>query len=284
MKNFRLLFSYSLICFLLSACDNINPITGANKIKYDFPDKTIIKNTKGDKCIHDSTDKGINFLSDMEKAVLGVVSKDIDLSEEQKVGKKYHKEIMRHFSKVDDHRLEKLNSIFKRIMPYIERKELNFSIYLVESKEDPKMINAFTIPGGNIYFTTALMDFVASDDELAFIMGHEIGHNENKHTHRQLKRHNATETVFGEGKKDYADLFSLLIMSYGQPDEIEADRCGAYLAFKAGYDPEKGFDFFKRLSKNEGDKNMLLKLIRTHPCSKDRVSCGLKYIKAARVD
>lgn len=259
-------------------------MVGINKVNYEFPDKTIIKNTKGDKCIHDSADKGINFFSDMEKTVLNVVSGEIDLSDEQKVGKEYHKEIKRHFSMIEDSRLEKLNAIFKKIKPYIERNELNFKIYLVESKEDAKMINAFTIPGGSIYFTTALMDFVESDDELAFIMGHEIGHNENKHTHRQLKRRNATETVFGEGTKDYADLFSLLIMSYGQPDEIEADRCGAYLAFKAGYDPKKGFDFFKRLSKDEGDNNMLLKLISTHPCSKERVSCGLEYIEAARVE
>lgn len=280
-------FFLAIATFLLYSCDNITK-TSENEvqepqIKYNFPNKTVITSDESDKCIQDAADEGINFLSALEKNVLDVVAEDIDVEKEKSIGQEYHEELMQEFKLFNDNRLDKLRVIFQKIKPYIERNDLDFNIFLVEHKKDPKMINAFTIPGGNVYFTTALLDFVESDDELAFIMGHEIGHNENKHTHRQLKRQSATKSIFGEGTEDFANVFSLLLLSYGQPDEIEADRCGAYLAYKAGYNPERGFDFFKRLAAKGEEKNYLVKFLSTHPYSEDRVKCGMKYLEDAKI-
>ena len=126
---------------------------------------------------------------------------------------------------------------------------------------DPRMENAFVVGGNYIYIYTGLLDNAQSDDELGFILAHEISHSLLKHG--------------GRKKEDFSNLFATLVelsgalsknderkekmglirsaikASYSREDEQEADALGAYIANKASYDATRAITFFNRMTKLE---------------------------------
>ncbi|MDC6366672.1 MULTISPECIES: M48 family metallopeptidase [Flavobacteriaceae] len=153
-----------------------------------------------------------------------------------------------------------------------------FKLHVLSSSD----INAFTMIGGHIYLTTGLLSYIDSMDELAFILGHEIGHHEKLHLERKIKKIMATSTFFGktgidEFTKIAIDLNNKFSAPFDQINEYEADKYGFELAKKAGYDVSHFADFFKKLEKNER-RSILVKLNSTHPFSSDRRRCLESYI------
>ncbi|MEO1450975.1 MAG: M48 family metalloprotease, partial [Bacteroidota bacterium] len=109
--------------------------------------------------------------------------------------------------------------------------------------------------------------------------------NENQHTERYLKRLGLAENIFGQGGSIVANVLSLLTVSYNQPQELESDRAGVYLAYMAGYDPERGLDFFRRIQEaDQGqEKSNLSRFLSSHPFPQEREACLKTYLDASRV-
>jgi predicted Zn-dependent protease len=285
MISFRQGLTAVLLAAFASACtpggggSAENPATE----KYEFPEKTVISDIEDEACYEGVLDKGIKYGRKFQDFALGAVADSVTLEKEKEYGEKFHEEIQKEFTFITDERLTKLKKIFKKVRPHVQRKELDYRIFLIESEEDPEMINAFTHVGGYIYFTTGLLEFAESEDELAFIMGHELGHNENRHVGEAIQKIELGQSIFGEGdgSEIFSGLMSILLASFNQPQELESDRAGMYLAYKGGYDPEKGLDFFRRLAQNETKSN-LAKLFSTHPYSDVRDRCGMEYLNKAR--
>ncbi len=153
-----------------------------------------------------------------------------------------------------------------------------FKLHVIASTD----INAFTMIGGHIYLTSGLLDYIDSMDELAFILGHEIGHHEKLHLERKIKKIMATSSFFGKtGVEDFTkiavDLNNKFSAPFDQINEYESDEYGFEVAKNAGYDVNRFADFFKKLEKNE-DRSILTKLNSTHPFSSDRIKCLENYI------
>jgi predicted Zn-dependent protease len=112
---------------------------------------------------------------------------------------------------------------------------------------DPNFINAFALPGGQIFIGTGLLDQLRSEDELAFVLGHEIEHVDHYH---------AVERVQVEAKLDHLDLdaigelagipISLWQAGYSKDEEFEADREGLRLAVAAGYSAQGAVNLLER--------------------------------------
>jgi predicted Zn-dependent protease len=183
----------------------------------------------------------------------------------------------------NDSRQKKLEKILSKITANVKRKEIKYDIHLIE---DDELINAFAVAGGHLFVTTGIMKWVESDDELAFIIGHEVGHVDLEHCIRNVKRSITIQSwadFFEVG--DYAGVIdqgqAILGTPFGQVDEYMSDREGAYLAWKAGYDPSKGKNFFTKLEALEGKSSMPQDfdvLMRTHPYSSQRSICLDHYI------
>ncbi len=185
--------------------------------------------------------------------------------------------------KPTDPRQRKLNQILQKITPHVYRSGIKYDIHLID---DDEMVNAFAVAGGHLFVTTGIMKWVESDDELAFIIGHEIAHVDQEHCIRNVKRGMTIQAVadfFEIG--DYAPLIdqaqAILGTPFGQIDEYMSDREGAFLCWKAGYDPAKGKKFFEKLDKLEGgapnsDFDIIM---RTHPYSSQRAVCLDHYIR-----
>lgn len=103
---------------------------------------------------------------------------------------------------------------------------------------DPNLINAFALPGGHVFIGRGLLDQMTSEDELAFVLGHEIEH---------IDHYHAVERVQWEAQLHHLDLdvvaaivqipMSVWQAGYSKDEEFEADREGLRLATAVGYSP-----------------------------------------------
>lgn len=138
---------------------------------------------------------------------------------------------------------------------------------------DTDMVNAFAAPYGHVYFTRGLMDFVDREDEIVFVMGHEVGHIVARHAMSGLKKRFWLTVLFNVwNTKKYADLkqatgiFAVFgLLRYSRKHEYEADRFGMEYSFATGYDPEGGAEFFRRLQQEQGKASSLDVFFMTHP-------------------
>ena len=215
---------------------------------------------------------GVNAFQSLAVDFLG---KSISETEEMTYGKEMFQKISSEFRVTDyGEKLTTLKAILNKLLPYRERKGIKYQIHLI----DNSMVNAFSIVGGHIHITTGLLNDVESEDELAFIVGHEIAHVDKKHCVRKIQILESANEQLGDIGVLAANVHLFLSAPFGQADEFEADHYGAYMTHKAGYDVEKGLDFFKRMKKNENPK-LIEKLMRSHPYSQERENCLKIYIE-----
>ena len=156
---------------------------------------------------------------------------------------------------------------------------------------DTPMVNAFSVPGGYVFVTRGLIARANSESELAYVVGHEIGHLTARHAAQrisQLRTSGFFSSILGyyvAGQTKDAQLANLaasvvdfssalVILNYGRDQELQADRLGLSYSYAAGYNPMDGAQFLKTLEVMEGskgDKDALSMLLATHPPTKDRV-------------
>lgn len=141
-------------------------------------------------------------------------------------------------------------------------------------------VNAISLPGGFIYVTRGMLSFVRSPDELAFVLGHEVGHVARRHHVAIIQRDFFFTIVISLilGRDPTAAhignlVGALLARGFSREAEFEADAAGVTLAHRAGYDASAGLSFMARLREVEGrDPSQVEVLFRTHPALADRIT------------
>ena len=129
------------------------------------------------------------------------------------------------------------------------RPELKFHFGILESQE----ANAFAVPGGYIFITSAALFRIKNEAELAGVLAHEIGHIVAKHMVNELKIRGRDESamaglsaIIGGSTASFRNAFDQAIdkglnilfqRGYKMEDELEADQIGVLLAAFSGYDP-----------------------------------------------
>lgn len=119
---------------------------------------------------------------------------------------------------------------------------------------DEHTINAFALPGGQIFITRALFDRLETEGELAGVLGHEIGHVVGRHSAERIAKTKLTEGLTGAaviaaydpnnpssaGSAQIAAVIGQLVnMRYGREDELESDFLGVCFMNDTGYDPRQ---------------------------------------------
>jgi predicted Zn-dependent protease len=117
---------------------------------------------------------------------------------------------------------------------------------------DTQTINAFALPGGQIFITRALYDRLTEEGELAGVLSHEIGHVVARHSAEHIAKARLTEGLTGAAviasydpndpstarTAQMAMLIGQLInLKYGREDELESDFLGVCFMQDSGYDP-----------------------------------------------
>lgn len=145
-------------------------------------------------------------------------------------------------------------------------------------------LNAFALPGGRIVLFRSLVEGASGPDEVAGVLGHEIGHVINRDTMRALVHDGALGVVLGiilgdvtGGSTAYLVSKFLLGNRFSREAERAADRIGIELVTQAGGDPTAMANFFRRMMAGSGGL-ALPDLLSTHPVNEERIST----IEAAR--
>lgn len=145
----------------------------------------------------------------------------ISSEEEKMVGRQIH-EYLGSQIRLINHKadLERVQRLAEPLLKLRSRKEMDYTFSIVQSDE----INAFATPGGFIYFNQGLLKFMKSDDELQFVIGHEISHVDLKHPSKALAYVIPAEKVAGKDAAEIAQLAYMAISAgYKKEDEFAAD-------------------------------------------------------------
>jgi beta-barrel assembly-enhancing protease len=126
---------------------------------------------------------------------------------------------------------------------------------------DPQTINAFALPGGQVFITAGLLRRLSSEAQLAGVLGHEIAHVVARHGAEHLAKQQlgtAIVTAVGVATSDGEDggqraavlaqaVNQLVSLRYGREDELESDRLGFRFMTEAEYDPRGILELMKIL-------------------------------------
>ena len=157
---------------------------------------------------------------------------------------------------------------------------------------DPQTINAFALPGGQVFFTYGLFSKLKSEDEVAGVMGHEIGHVIARHSAKQVAKNkliggvaNAGSILMSDGQSSSGQMAqvigSMVSMKYGREDESQSDELGVQFMVNAGYKPEGLIGVMEVLNDEMGG-NRQPEFMSTHPNPENRIEKIKAAIEAVR--
>ena len=169
-----------------------------------------------------------------------------------------------------------VNLVGRNLARQVERKDVTWRFAVL----DTPSVNAMDFPGGIVVVTRGLYQMLGSEDELAAVLAHEIAHVNRKHQWKVIQQQKLVAMGAGAlAKADsaqttqlVADLGGKLIArGLDKSAEYEADRDGAVIAARAGYDSSAMVAVMEKLeSLNPGDPGIAL-LFSTHPSPQDRI-------------
>ena len=218
-------------------------------------------------------------------------SAERDLDKEQKLGKKLSESIEKKYEVVEDLNQNSLiTEIGNKLAEASEMREMQFHFRIL--KEDGP--NAFSIPGGYIYVTYDLFDYIQSDDELAGILAHEIAHVIHNHALKQTKDNTKFTlltilAILLTREPDVGVLGKLTTITflnqYSREYEEEADLTALDLLIKTRYNPVGFLTFLERLYTREMFKPELnLGIFQTHPETENRINYVKDKLKERGID
>jgi predicted Zn-dependent protease len=203
---------------------------------------------------------------------------------EQKLGREAAEEVERTMGLVRETRVTGyVSDVGRRLTAASPDVAWTFS---VADDEEP---NAFALPGGYVYVSRGLLALLNSEDELAGVMGHEIGHVQARHAMRRVTAATPFAVLFGvpaavlgvvspglggvvAGAGKLAG--GVVLAPYSREQEREADRLGMQLAAAAGWDPaglSSALRTLARASQLSGSDPARSSFLSTHPATAERV-------------
>jgi predicted Zn-dependent protease len=177
---------------------------------------------------------------------------------------------------------ERANRIGQRVARASLRPNIAYRFHIIRDKE----LNAFSGPGGHIYITTALME-LASDDELASVLSHEVGHIVARHSLKTIQQSQALRGlanlfgsvtgIAGDTAQEFGTAAATIVAGgllavHNREEEREADYLGLHTMAKAGFNSQGMVTMFGKIQKvGERDSSLLGSIFADHPDVDERI-------------
>jgi beta-barrel assembly-enhancing protease len=232
----------------------------------------------------------------MKRFVIGValtlplVACGISQQQEIQMGQEYAQQINAQLPIVQDPELNRyINVLGDSIAGLTSRKDLTWHFFIVDSKE----VNAFAVPGGYVYVNRGLIERSDKMDEVAGVLGHEIGHVLRRHTVKQMEKEQGANigitlacVLTGVCNSQVAGAAiniagSAVFARFSRSDEAEADQEGFNNVVRAGISPEGMVSMFRKLLEERKTRPAGVEAwFLTHPLEEDRITAIQTRINA----
>ena len=190
-----------------------------------------------------------------------------------------------------DPRAQKVETIGQYLIAHSDARKgpWQFDFHLLA---DAQTINAFALPGGQIFITLGLYNKLNTEAELAGVLAHEIGHVIQRHSAQQMAKGQLGQilvvaTGVGAGSSHNSPQSAAAVASvinqmvqlrYGRKDELEADEWGLLIMTQAGYNPYAMLQVMKILEKAV-PRGQTPEMLLTHPYPEQRIKKIEEYLK-----
>ena len=206
---------------------------------------------------------GLGQTCDPPKIVANANSANMFTAEqEMMVGDLTVQRLGREFRQIRDPRLVAyIEAIAAKLIKHLPPSGLTFRFHII----DYPQANAFNIPGGHVFLSRKLIAFANTEDEVAGVIAHELGHAVVHHGAVDMsERMRKILKINSLGdRKDVAEKYNLLIENartrrvttsdnHENNQQLEADNIGFFAMVASGYDPDASFSFFDRLTESRG--------------------------------
>ncbi|MGD0768166.1 MAG: M48 family metallopeptidase [Tepidisphaeraceae bacterium] len=189
-----------------------------------------------------------------------------------------------------DPRTQEVQNVGQRVVSRSQAKTSPYQ-YQFHLLSDEQTINAFALPGGQIFITLGLYEKLADEAELAGVLGHETGHVVERHVAQQIEQSRLGQSIVlgtgiaASGNRNglatwaIADLADQMVqLKFSRKDESQADQRGLQFMTEAGYDPRAMIDvmtILKEASSSGGEPEFL----QTHPDPGNRIDAIENWLK-----
>lgn len=223
-----------------------------------------------------------------EKATGAAADVLLPPSDEEKLGQELRRDLLKEVEVYDNDAIQnyvdELGSKAVRAAGN-KPKQINYNFTVIKGDD----LNAFAMPGGEIYVYTGLLEAMESEAELMGVLSHEVAHVSQRHIAQRLVASYGLQTLLSAALGNNPGVISQLagsvaaqgyLLKYSRSHESEADRYGiAYMA-RAGYNPQGFISFFETMQAQSGAR--MPEFMSSHPNPENRIEEARKII--ARMD
>jgi predicted Zn-dependent protease len=217
-------------------------------------------------------------------------------AKEIEIGREMHKEILAKTPLYENAAVvQYVARIGQQLAKNGDRPDLEYTFTVIDGGD----INAFATPGGFIYVNRGLLAYLDSEAELAAVLSHEIAHITERHASRQdwmskasgvgsavlgvlVAMQTGSSAVGGVTQDAASTAGTAMVRGYGRDMELEADRVGAAIMHKTGYDPQAMVEVLSALKEQESFMRLRAKkegrqpvayhgVFSTHPRNDERL-------------
>lgn len=199
--------------------------------------------------------------------------------------------------------IDYLEKLFEQLLPYSQLDNKKIEMVVAENKT----LNAFAVPGGIIGIHTGLLNYAKTENQLAAVLAHEMGHLSQRHYARRLESEKnlmmpmlagmLAGLVLAANSDSDAGMATIMgtqaaaqqaRLSFSRQNEQEADRIGMQTMVEAGLDPYAASDMFEEMMRANRLNRRPPEYLLTHPVSERRVADArnraMKYPQKAYPD
>lgn len=233
----------------------------------------------------------LSACSAVSEATRGVTSAAGNLvmsnADEKKLGQDLATEVKQKEKVLDNAAVQTyVNNVARKVLAAVPSKKKPFSYTFTVL--DSNQVNAFALPGGQVFVYTGLLKAVANESELAGVLGHEIAHVTEGHARDSIAAQYGmgviTQILLGKNQGALVQMGTQIaqqgyLAAYSRDSENEADSVGLGYMAKAGFAPAAMASFFNTLQKLGGSQGGAVDaFFASHPGSADRAKTITKLI------
>ncbi len=214
----------------------------------------------------------------------------VTVQQELELGNQYAAQVDKTMPVVHDPAVQTaLDEAAQPLRAVAVRRDLPWTFRVVNTAD----VNAFAVPGGHIYVTRGLIEHATSYDQLAGVLGHEMGHVDLRHSAKQIEKQRAATLGVGLGyvvlgrEPGQAESAALNVVAaavfarFSREDERAADHAAVRYTTAAGIDPDGLPDMFRILQQVQSkDPGAIEQFFASHPMTADRITDVQQVIAA----